>query len=164
MKPDQVNRRVGSFDRLPIYGSYSSVPSTVRSVRDPRSKNGRPKRLPLADESIRTLLDLPSYRFDDYVFPADRANVRFRGKQMHLWDIRKPFQPAIAPASKVCGFTICGKSFPKRAQLLTHLLPSLNPIAWKCLKGVAGTTGIEPATSDVTGMEAANGACPPRSR
>jgi integrase len=28
------------------------------------------------------------------VFPADRGNVRFKGAQGHLWDIRKPFQAA----------------------------------------------------------------------
>ncbi len=60
----------------------------------PRSKNGRPKRLPLAEEAIAALRALPSFEQDEYVFPADRGNVRFKGKQMHLWDIRKPFQAA----------------------------------------------------------------------
>jgi len=60
----------------------------------PRSKNGRPKRLPLAEDVIGALKDLPSYRSDEYVFPADRANVRFKGTQEHAWDIRKPFQAA----------------------------------------------------------------------
>jgi integrase len=59
-----------------------------------RSKNGRSKRLPLADEVIDALKRLPSYRQDEYVFPADRGNVRFKGKQGHLWDLRKPFQAA----------------------------------------------------------------------
>jgi integrase len=60
----------------------------------PRSKNGRPKRLPLADDVIRALQNLPSYRIDEYVFPADRANIRFKGKREHVWDMRKPFQAA----------------------------------------------------------------------
>ncbi len=64
-----------------------------------RSKNGRPKRLPLATEAIAALRALPSFEEDDYVFPADRGNVRFKGKQLQLWDIRKPFQAACARAS-----------------------------------------------------------------
>ena len=60
----------------------------------PRSKNGRSKRLPLASEAMEALKKLPSYRSDEYVFPADRANVRFQGKQQYIWDIRKPFQEA----------------------------------------------------------------------
>ncbi len=60
----------------------------------PRSKNGRSKRLPLADEVIRALKKLPSYRSDEYVFPADRSNVRFKGTREYAWDMRKPFQAA----------------------------------------------------------------------
>ena len=60
----------------------------------PRSKNGRPKRLPLAEEAIRALKNLPSYGSDEYVFPADRANVRFKGTKEYAWDMRKPFQAA----------------------------------------------------------------------
>jgi integrase len=60
----------------------------------PRSKNGRPKRLPLAEEAIAALRALPSFGEDEYVFPVDRGNVRFTSKQMYLWDIRKPFQAA----------------------------------------------------------------------
>jgi len=60
----------------------------------PRSKNGRSKRMPLAKEAIEALRKLPSCGSDEYLFPADRANVRFKGKQEYLWDIRKPFQEA----------------------------------------------------------------------
>jgi len=60
----------------------------------PRTKNGRSKRLALAEEVIRALQKLPSYRRDEYVFPADRTNVRFKGTQGHAWDMRKPFQAA----------------------------------------------------------------------
>jgi integrase len=60
----------------------------------PRSKNGRAKRLPLAEEAITALKGLPSYGQDDFLFPADRASVRFTGRQDHIWDLRKPFQAA----------------------------------------------------------------------
>jgi len=60
----------------------------------PRSKNGRAKRLPLADEVIEALKRLPSYGHNEYVFPADRGNVRFKGRQGYLWDLRKPFHAA----------------------------------------------------------------------
>jgi integrase len=32
------------------------------------------------------------------VFPADRANVRFKGTQEYAWDMRKPFQAACGRA------------------------------------------------------------------
>jgi integrase len=60
----------------------------------PRSKNGGHKRLALADEAIEALKRLPNFGDDGFVFPADRGNVRFQGKQEHLWDLRKPFQAA----------------------------------------------------------------------
>ncbi len=57
----------------------------------PRTKNGRSKRLPLASEVISALKRLPSYQANEYVFPADQSNVRFKGKQAYAWDMRKPF-------------------------------------------------------------------------
>ena len=60
----------------------------------PRTKNRRSKRLALAEEVIRALKKLPSYRREEYVFPADRSNVRFKGTQGYAWDMRKPFQAA----------------------------------------------------------------------
>ena len=71
----------------------------------PRTKNGRPKRFPLAEDVIRALKRLPSYQKEDYLFPVDRANVGFTGKQEHLWDIRKPFQAACDRAG-ISGFRI----------------------------------------------------------
>ena len=68
--------------------------SAAPNIYVPRTKNGRSKRLALADEVIRALKNLPSYRRDEYVFPADRTNVRFKGTQAHVWDMRKPFQAA----------------------------------------------------------------------
>src|SRR5207237_7711636 len=52
------------------------------------------KRLSLSEEAVKASRNLPSYQTDEYVFPADRSNVRFTGKQMHLWDIRNSFQAA----------------------------------------------------------------------
>ena len=50
--------------------------------------------MPLANEAIRALKNLPSYGASAYLFPADWANVGFKGKQEYLRDIRKPFQKA----------------------------------------------------------------------
>ncbi len=66
----------------------------------PRTKNGRPKRLPLASIAVEELRRLPSYRWDEYVFPADRTNVRFKGKSVHRWDMRDSFKAACKRAGK----------------------------------------------------------------
>lgn len=66
----------------------------------PRTKNGRPKRLPLASIRDRRVAPLPSYGWDEYVFPDDRANVRFKGKSVHRWDIRDSFKAACKRAGK----------------------------------------------------------------
>ena len=79
---------------LPRKWTEIEMEGSAPHVYVPRSKNGRPKRLWLAEEVIRALRNLPSYRSDEYVFPADRANVRFKGAQEHAWDMRKPFQAA----------------------------------------------------------------------
>ncbi len=79
---------------LPRKWSEVELDGSAPHIYVPRSKNGRPKRLPLADEAIAAVRALPSFEQDEYVFPADRGNVRFKGKQLHLWDIRKPFQEA----------------------------------------------------------------------
>ncbi len=60
----------------------------------PRSKNGRPKRLPLEIEAVRALRYLPSYGASEYVFPTDQTNIRFKGTQPYKWDMRKPFRAA----------------------------------------------------------------------
>jgi len=67
---------------------------TAPHIYVPKTKNGRPKRMPLAAEVIAALKNLLSYGSDEYVFPLDRSNVNFSGKQEHLWDMRKPFQAA----------------------------------------------------------------------
>jgi len=79
---------------LPRKWSDVTLDGSAPHIYVARSKNGRPKRLPLAAESIRALRALPSFEDDEYVFPADRGNVRCTGKQLHLWDIRKTFQAA----------------------------------------------------------------------
>ena len=83
---------------LPRKWSEVELEGSAPHIYVPRSKNGRPKRLSLAEEAIKALRNLPSYQSDEYVFPADRSNVRFTGKQMHLWDIRNPFQAACGRA------------------------------------------------------------------
>ncbi len=79
---------------LPRKWTEVDLEGSAPHIYVPRSKNGRPKRLPLSDEAVTALQALPSYRRDEYVFPADRANVRFQGKREYLWDIRDPFQDA----------------------------------------------------------------------
>jgi integrase len=66
----------------------------------PKTKNGRPQRLPLAGIAVAALKDLPSYRYDDFLFPPDRSNVRFKGKSEHRWDIRDRFKAACERAGK----------------------------------------------------------------
>jgi integrase len=66
----------------------------------PRTKNGRPKRLPLASIAVEELRRLPSHGWDEYLFPADRGNVRFTGKSVHRWDMRNSFKAACQRAGK----------------------------------------------------------------
>ena len=56
---------------------------------------------------ISALKSLPSYQANEYVFPADQSNVRFKGKQAYAWDMRKPFQAACERAG-VKGLRIHG--------------------------------------------------------
>jgi hypothetical protein len=56
--------------------------------------------LPLASIAVEELRRLPSYGWDEYVFPADRTNVRFRGKSVHRWDMRDSFKAACERAGK----------------------------------------------------------------
>jgi len=73
---------------------------TAPHIYVPITKNGRPKRLPLASVAVEALKKLPSYGWDDYVFPADRGNVQFVGKSGHRWDIRDRFKGACDRAGK----------------------------------------------------------------
>ena len=58
-----------------------------------KTKNKRPKRLPLPGLAILALRQLPSYRTHEYLFPA-KPNVRFKGdfKKPHAWDLGKRFR------------------------------------------------------------------------
>ena len=60
-----------------------------------KTKNKRPKRLPLPGLAILALRQLPSYRTHEYLFPA-KPNVRFKGdfKKPHAWDLGKRFRRA----------------------------------------------------------------------
>src|SRR5262249_15079639 len=51
-------------------------------------------RLPLASIAVEAMKELPSYRYDAFLFPPDRSNVRFAGKSEHRWDIRDAFKAA----------------------------------------------------------------------
>jgi integrase len=69
----------------------------------PKTKNGRPKRLPLASIAVEALRRLPSCGWDEYLFPPDRGNVRFTGKSAHRWDIRDRFKAACNRAGEEFG-------------------------------------------------------------
>lgn len=68
---------VAELDRKLPPGGSGSCPH----IFVPRTKNGRPKRLPLASIAVEELRRLPSYGWDEYVFPAGRPNVRFLESQ-----------------------------------------------------------------------------------
>ncbi len=60
-----------------------------------KTKNGRPKRLPLPGLAVYALRQLPSYGTHEYLFPA-KPNVRFRDAEKfskpHAWDLGKRFR------------------------------------------------------------------------
>jgi integrase len=60
-----------------------------------KTKNGRPKRLPLPGLVVYALRQLPSYGTHEYLFPA-KPNVRFRDAEKfskpHAWDLGKRFR------------------------------------------------------------------------
>ena len=58
-----------------------------------RTKNRRPKRLPLLLLAIYALRQFPSYRTHEYLFPA-KPNVKYKGnfKKPHAWDLGKRFR------------------------------------------------------------------------
>ena len=63
----------------------------------PRTKNGRPQRVPLPAVAITALKNLPSHGKHEYVFPA-RPNPKYERvsefKKPHRWDIAKRFKRA----------------------------------------------------------------------
>ena len=60
-----------------------------------KTKNKRPKRLPLPGLCVLALRQLPSYQTHDYLFPA-RPNARFKEvdkfSRPHAWDLGKKFR------------------------------------------------------------------------
>ena len=64
-------------------------------IHTARTKNGRPKRLPLPGIVVYALRQLPSYGKHEYLFPA-KPNVRFKDVEKfskpHAWDLGKRFR------------------------------------------------------------------------
>jgi len=58
-----------------------------------KTKNKRPKRLPLPELAVIALRQLPSYGKHEYLFPA-KPNVRFKGNfsKPYAWDLGKRFR------------------------------------------------------------------------
>ena len=58
-----------------------------------KTKNKRPKRLPLPAFAVAALREMPSYGTSEYLFPA-KANVRFKEnfKKPYAWDLGKRFR------------------------------------------------------------------------
>ena len=58
-----------------------------------KTKNGRSKRLPLPKLATVALRLMPSYKTDEYLFPA-KPNVRFKGNfsKPYAWDLGKRFR------------------------------------------------------------------------
>ena len=76
--------------------------AAVPHIYVPRTKNGRPKYLPLTDIAVAALKDLPSYGTHEYVYPA-RPNPRFQSpvafKKPHAWDLGKRWRRI----ARLCG-------------------------------------------------------------
>ena len=81
-------------------GARKSSSMAKPHIYIPRTKNRRPKRLPLAAIAVAALRQLPSQGCETCLFPPDRGNVRFSGKSEHRWDIRDRFKAACARAGK----------------------------------------------------------------
>ena len=66
-----------------------------------KTKNGRPKRLPLPGLVVHALRQLPSYGRHEYLFPA-KPNVKFKDVEKfskpHAWDLGKRFRRICALA------------------------------------------------------------------
>jgi len=80
---------------LPRKWSEVAVDDEFPYIYTARTKNGRPKRLPLPGLAVYALRQLPSYGKHEYLFPA-RPNVRFREVEKfsrpHAWDLGKRFR------------------------------------------------------------------------
>ena len=80
---------------LPRKWSEVGVDEESPFIYAAKTKNKRPKRLPLPALAVWALKNLPSYGKDEYLFPA-RPNSRFkdktRFKKPHAWDIGHRFR------------------------------------------------------------------------
>ncbi len=80
---------------LPRKWSDVGVDDEYPFIYAAKTKNKRPKRLPLPALAVWALRNLPSYGKDEYLFPA-RPNIRFKDKtkfkKPHAWDIGHRFR------------------------------------------------------------------------
>ena len=84
-----------------------TAPSSERRIEDDecpfiytaKTKNKRPKRLPLPGLVVYALRQLPSYGTNEYLFPA-KPNVKYKGdfKKPHAWDLGKRFRRVCSKA------------------------------------------------------------------
>jgi len=80
---------------MPRKWSEVAVDDEFPFIYTAKTKNGRPKRLPLPGLAVYALRQLPSYGNHEYLFPA-KANVRFKDVEKfsrpHAWDLGKRFR------------------------------------------------------------------------
>jgi integrase len=78
---------------LPRKWSEVGVDEEFPFIYAAKTKNKRPKRLPLPGLCVLALRQLPSYGTHEYLFPA-KPNPRFKGdfKKPHAWDLGKRFR------------------------------------------------------------------------
>ena len=86
-KGEILPRRYGDLD----------LSSPFPSIYVERTKNGKEKRVALAELVVQAIKTLPSFGKEEYLFPA-RANIRFWSdfKKPHAWDIGKRFRRVCA--------------------------------------------------------------------
>ena len=86
---------------MPRLWSEVTVDDEFPFIYTPKTKNGRPKRLPLPGLCVVALRQLPSYQQHQYLFPA-RANVKHQDvanfSKPHAWDLGKRFRRICAKA------------------------------------------------------------------
>ena len=86
---------------LPRKWSEVAVDDEFPFIYTAKTKNGRPKRLPLPGLAVYALCQLPSYGRHEYLFPA-KPNVKFRDiekfSKPHAWDLGKRFRRMCALA------------------------------------------------------------------
>ena len=110
-------------------------------VSVPHTKTGVPKKTPLPRVAVEALKSLPSFGVDDSVFPS-RATARWPNPtKPYRWDLGKEFRKLV----KSLGIE------DVRIRDLRHTRTSKTRMLLSLKGKLAGWTGLEPATSDVTG-------------